>query len=577
MLFYLDNRILKQCLIVCLLAILLVACGGGSEDQIPQAAPRIQVSANVDISANEQSQIAVQGAATGGEGSLSFAWQVPNELSIQHPDTSIANATITTPVLTETTEFILTLLVTDSAGSSASDSFVLTVNPVNLAPVANISLNSIENYEQGEYPVNAQVLLDGSESSDEDAESSSPSITQFRWRQISGIALRGDIDFESVQLSFNTPVSNLRDELTFELEVTDQEGATASSQIQVTLLGQSGTLPTLEILPSNDGFSGERIALEAQADTEAPDARPLEYEWRVLSQLDGALLSSNTAASSFLTLPSVAQRTELTLEMSVTDSFGNRISEQVDIEVFPPVIDRINDTGVTQHATNITVGRAPSTDFAGQDADIGRDRIQESGILTKAGEGRNGFDFTKLNATGDPVDADAPIWSCVRDNITGVVWEIKTEEVGSLHASEQRFTWFASENNGNFEGELNQGSQDCNVSSQACNTQDFIQQVNQQGLCGFFDWRLPTHAELHSLVHYGMLTPPKADTTFFPFWGGALARPRNYWTSQSSADGVNEDSARNAWVINFDSGIDSFLNKGSLQYVRLVRAGRGVE
>jgi hypothetical protein len=41
-----------------------------------------------------------------------------------------------------------------------------------------------------------------------------------------------------------------------------------------------------------------------------------------------------------------------------------------------------------------------------------------------------------------------------------------------------------------------------------------------------------------------------------------------------SADGVNSDDAQNAWALDFDSGVDNFLNKSSAARVRLVRAGR---
>ena len=575
--FFHTNQTRAPLLILSAFVVLLSACGGGSEDQIPQAPPPIQVSANIDITVDEQSQVDIQGAATGGEGSLSFAWQVPDELRIEHPNPSVANATVITPILRETRSFELTLVVTDSAGGRATDAFILTVQAVNVAPVAAISINSLDNYQTGEYPVNAQVVLDGSVSFDQDADPSEPAIARYRWRQIEGIDILADVASNNAELVFTTPINNQVADLRFELEVTDQEGATSIAQADVRLLGQAGTLPFLHIENTDDAFAGERILLNADAGSDAPAALPLTYQWTILTAVDGAILDSASSAASFLTLPAVDSPSEVTVEVTIEDRFGNQLSEQIGIGVAPGSIQRLNDTGITLHANAQRVEAGDFTDFAGQDADFGRDRVHESGLLDKAGEGLNGFDFTKLNANGDPLDADAPTWRCVRDNVSGLVWEIKTQEAGSLHQSEQRFTWFASENNGDFVGELNQGSQACNVASQACNTEAFIEEVNNQGLCGFFDWRLPSHAELHSLVHYGQLDAPKADTTFFPFWGAVQTNPLNYWTSQSSADGVGEDGARNAWAINFDSGIDSFLNKNSLQYLRLVRAGRGIE
>jgi hypothetical protein len=213
--------------------------------------------------------------------------------------------------------------------------------------------------------------------------------------------------------------------------------------------------------------------------------------------------------------------------------------------------------------------------FPGQDAQYGRDRMNASDALDKAGRGEDGFDFTRLNANGDPVDdIDLP-FSCVRDNITGLIWEIKTQNVpGDLHDADQLFTWYLLENNGNFRGEINEASESCNITSQQCNISAFVDAVNSVGLCGFFDWRIPTHYEMQSLMHYGKTQPPLLDTDYFPHAGTPNNGQLWYWTRQSFADGLADDVARNAWAIDFATGIDNFLSKSGEYRLRLVRAGR---
>jgi hypothetical protein len=74
----------------------------------------------------------------------------------------------------------------------------------------------------------------------------------------------------------------------------------------------------------------------------------------------------------------------------------------------------LNDTGVTQCA-NLTQNNqaCPQAGFPSQDADTGRNA--QAG-LSKAGGGSAGFDFTKLDNNGNPLDASTTSWDCVRDN-----------------------------------------------------------------------------------------------------------------------------------------------------------------
>ena len=163
-------------------------------------------------------------------------------------------------------------------------------------------------------------------------------------------------------------------------------------------------------------------------------------------------------------------------------------------------------------------------------------------------------------------------WGCVRDNTTGFVWEVKTAN-GSLHDSTSTYSWFQEEDNGGFDGDVNGTGTMCGLAN--CNTSAFVAAVNAEGLCGFFDWRLPTHDELMSIIDFGSVPGPKIDSTYFPLVGRTADDPVWYWTSQPGADGVQEETgAQNAWALDFNSGVDNFLNKSTSVRIRLVRAGR---
>ncbi|MGH9802607.1 MAG: hypothetical protein ACRD82_19755, partial [Blastocatellia bacterium] len=87
----------------------------------------------------------------------------------------------------------------------------------------------------------------------------------------------------------------------------------------------------------------------------------------------------------------------------------------------------LNDSGVTAVDTG-----APN----GQDSQIGRDAAAGASVLTKTGSGSKGFDFTKIANDGSSLPANATLgsapgaWACTLDNVTGLTWEVKTDDNG---------------------------------------------------------------------------------------------------------------------------------------------------
>ncbi len=201
--------------------------------------------------------------------------------------------------------------------------------------------------------------------------------------------------------------------------------------------------------------------------------------------------------------------------------------------------------------------------YPGQDAEFGRDAAAREDNLSKVGEGAAGFDFTKLDEDGDDLPADADAWSCVRDNHTGLIWEVKTND-GGLRDAQHSYSLYASryENNDDrFEGEKDGG--DCYENSR-CDTEGYVNAVNLKGLCGADDWRMPTLDELQSLVHYGR-SFPAIDQDYFP---NPSEHPWTYWSGTPSAQ-----SFGGAWRLRFSDGLLFTTNKGTDLRVRLVREG----
>ena len=135
-----------------------------------------------------------------------------------------------------------------------------------------------------------------------------------------------------------------------------------------------------------------------------------------------------------------------------------------------------------------------------------------------------------------------PLTECVRDNVTGLVWEGK--EASGYFGGGQTFTSLN-------DGEINDAF-------------TYVLVANYYATCGYYDWRLPTRAELLTIMNYGA-SAPKLNASWFPNTEGVGFG--NYLASES-----NSAMAGNTWTVRPD-GLslrggepNTFLKK-----VRLVR------
>ena len=145
--------------------------------------------------------------------------------------------------------------------------------------------------------------------------------------------------------------------------------------------------------------------------------------------------------------------------------------------------------------------------------------------------------YTKLDEYENDLPDSATEWVMVRDNVTGLIWEVKTDD-GSIHDRHNTYSW--------------QNAQDV-----------FIKQLNADNFGGVSNWRLPNREELQSLVNYGRYKPT-IDTFYFP-----NTIVSNYWTSDSAA--FNNYSY---WYVYFYYGEVLFCPKSYNLSVRAVRGNR---
>jgi len=234
--------------------------------------------------------------------------------------------------------------------------------------------------------------------------------------------------------------------------------------------------------------------------------------------------------------------------------------------VVTPATGQLNDTGIRFGANYPNGNNSDCTgeNIAQQDCSQGRDVTYNDDS-----DGHAGFSFTKIDADGNSLPANASEWSCVQDNTTGLMWEVKTDDNG-LHDKEDSYNWYNTNatTNGGAVGVADDNGDICfgyNIADSAtyCNTEAFVNRVNNAGLCGANDWRVPDRQALKSIVNYNTANPT-IDSSYFPNTAKWF-----YWSSSPFAN----DSS-NAWGVNFVDGDVYDINRINGRRVRLVRDGK---
>lgn len=190
------------------------------------------------------------------------------------------------------------------------------------------------------------------------------------------------------------------------------------------------------------------------------------------------------------------------------------------------------------------------------DCNTGRDAA-----MNDNSDGKAGFSFTKIAADGSVLPVSAASWSCVKDNVTGLIWENKTVANGALTYTHFDDTSKAQFWNGYTYVNPTQAQIDAST-----NTVGYKNAVNAASLCGFSDWRLPTADELQGIVDYSVADPgPTIDTTWFP-----NTAQNAFWSSSPIAGNAYYGS----WLVFFDFGVVYGDSRTNYYAVRLVRGGQ---
>ncbi|MFP8779248.1 DUF1566 domain-containing protein [Hydrogenophaga sp. RWCD_12] len=198
-----------------------------------------------------------------------------------------------------------------------------------------------------------------------------------------------------------------------------------------------------------------------------------------------------------------------------------------------PWIAQLPHTGVTdQHCY---AGVADELVSCGGSGAIGLNPLQDGHLTAQ-------YPMVYANVPITPL-INYPVSACVKDEVTGLMWEGKTND-GGARDQDNLYT-----NLGN---------------NAASDISGYVAAVNAGALCGYRDWRLPSADELLTIVNYGRSDSPKIHSSWFP---NALADLTWTGTLQPS-DGTQ------AWAVDFGIGYSRRETRSNAHAVRLVRGAR---
>ena len=169
------------------------------------------------------------------------------------------------------------------------------------------------------------VTLDGSGSSDSDG-----TIEKYAWTLTTSnddVTLTGA---DTATASFTAPEVDADTVLVFRLTVTDNDGATATDEVTITVI--NNIAPTANAGKDQDVNEGLSVSLDGTGSSDS-DGTIDSYAWTQVGEENLVEITNASSATASFTAPYIASNTTLEFMLTVTDNYGATNQANVKVTV----------------------------------------------------------------------------------------------------------------------------------------------------------------------------------------------------------------------------------------------------
>ena len=284
----------------------MMACGGGGgDDPEPEnQAPTARVAADFGVFIGDS--VTLTGTqSSDSDGSIaSYAWaQTAGTPTVTLENSDTATASFVAPEVAADTDLSFQLTVTDNEGATDTATVVVSVNlddpPVAVAPA---DFNAVEL---------SNVSLDGTASTDD------REIASYAWTQIAGdtVALENN---SSATASFDAPevAENQTLVMTFQLTVTDSNGASSSDTVIVTVID------TPEVSTLQGKVTYDHVLHNTSSNI-------LDYDGAVIANVRGATVELLNTSGSILDTTTTDENGDYSFEVVFGTAYTVRVKSEL--------------------------------------------------------------------------------------------------------------------------------------------------------------------------------------------------------------------------------------------------------